>query len=105
MKPEPLLAYDLNGDPLTRHQGSPLRLIMPGWYGVANVKWVANIHIQQDRYLGKFQARWYRTLKGEMIDGEMKWKESAISRLRLKSVIAPSPRKIIGGRMSQNVRP
>ena len=88
MKPEPFLAYGLNGDPLTRHQGSPLRLVMPGWYGVSNVKWLDHIHIQQDRYLGKFQARWYRTLRGEMIDGEMKWKETAISRLQLKSVIA-----------------
>src|SRR4051794_2384633 len=32
MKPGPLLAYALNGEPLTRAQGSPLRVIMPGWY-------------------------------------------------------------------------
>src|SRR5215472_14703723 len=38
MKPEPLLAYAMNGEPLTRNQGFPVRLIMPGWYGVANVK-------------------------------------------------------------------
>jgi len=31
MKPEPLLAYELNGEPLTKEQGFPLRLIMPGW--------------------------------------------------------------------------
>ena len=61
---EPILAYALNGEPLTRHQGSPLRLIMPGWYGVANVKWLSEIHAQEDAYLGKFQARWYRTLQG-----------------------------------------
>ncbi|MGH9173391.1 MAG: hypothetical protein ACRD1H_03485, partial [Vicinamibacterales bacterium] len=41
-----------------------------------------------DQYLGKFQARWYRTLKGEMIDGEMKWTETAITHLQLKSFIA-----------------
>jgi DMSO/TMAO reductase YedYZ molybdopterin-dependent catalytic subunit len=88
LSPEPLLAYALNGEPLTTHQGFPLRLIVPGWYGVANVKFLAEIHVQDDQYLGKFQARWYRTLKGEMIDGEMKWKETAISRLQLKSFIA-----------------
>ena len=49
---------------------------MPGWYGVANVKWLSQIHVQEDQYLGKYQARWYRTLRGEMIDGEMKWKET-----------------------------
>jgi DMSO/TMAO reductase YedYZ molybdopterin-dependent catalytic subunit len=88
LSPEPLLAYALNGEPLTRHQGFPLRLLVPGWYGVANVKWLSNIHVQEDQYLGKYQARWYRTLKGEMIDGEMKWKESAITHMQLKSFIA-----------------
>jgi DMSO/TMAO reductase YedYZ molybdopterin-dependent catalytic subunit len=86
--PDPFLAYALNGDPLTREQGSPLRLVVPGWYGVANVKWLAQIHVQADRYLGKYQARWYRTLVGETIDGEVKWKERAVTRMQLKSVIA-----------------
>jgi DMSO/TMAO reductase YedYZ molybdopterin-dependent catalytic subunit len=84
----PLLVWALNGEPLTRHQGSPLRLLMPGWYGVANVKWLAQIHLQEEAYLGKYQARWYRTLRGEMIDGEMKWKESGITHMQLKSFIA-----------------
>jgi DMSO/TMAO reductase YedYZ molybdopterin-dependent catalytic subunit len=88
LSPEPLLAYAMNGEPLTRHQGSPLRLLVPGWYGVANVKWLSEIHAQEEQYLGKFQARWYRTFKGEMIDGEMKWVESDISRMQLKSYIA-----------------
>jgi DMSO/TMAO reductase YedYZ molybdopterin-dependent catalytic subunit len=88
LSPEPLLAYALNGEPLTKHQGFPLRLIVPGWYGVANVKFLSEIHVQEDQYLGKYQARWYRTLRGEMINGEMKWKEAAISHLQLKSFIA-----------------
>jgi DMSO/TMAO reductase YedYZ molybdopterin-dependent catalytic subunit len=88
LSPDPFLAYALNGEPLTRHQGSPLRLIVPGWYGVANVKWLAEIHVQDEEYLGKYQARWYRRLQGELIDGEMKWKETAITRMQLKSFIA-----------------
>ena len=88
LSPEPLLAYALNGEPLTRHQGSPLRLLVPGWYGVAHVKWLSNIHVQEDPYLGKFQARWYRTLRGETIGGEMKWKETAVTHMQLKSFIA-----------------
>jgi DMSO/TMAO reductase YedYZ molybdopterin-dependent catalytic subunit len=86
--PEPFLAFALNGEPLTVHQGSPLRLLVPGWYGAPNVKWLAEIHAQEDQYLGKFQARWYRTLKGEMINGELKWTESAITHLQLKSFVA-----------------
>jgi len=85
---EPLLAYALNGEPLTKHQGFPVRLVVPGWYGVANVKYLSEIYAQEDQYLGKFQARWYRTLRGDMIDGEMKWKESAVTQMQLKSFIA-----------------
>ncbi len=88
LSPEPLLIYALNGEPLTRHQGFPLRLLIPGWYGMAQVKWLSEIHVQEDQYLGKFQARWYRTLKGEMVNGEMKWKETAITRNQGKSFIA-----------------
>ena len=88
LSPEPLLAYALNGEPLTRHQGSPLRLLVPGWYGVANVKWLSHIHLQEDQYLGKYQARWYRTLRGETIDGQVQWKEAAVTHMQLKSFIA-----------------
>jgi DMSO/TMAO reductase YedYZ molybdopterin-dependent catalytic subunit len=85
---EPILAYAMNGEPLTRHQGSPLRLLVPGWYGAPNVKWLAEIYAQADQYLGKYQARWYRTLKGEMINGEMKWVETGIAEMNPKSFIA-----------------
>ena len=88
MSSEPFLAWALNGEPLTKHQGAPLRLLVPGWYGVANVKWLAQVHVQDDAYMGKYQTRWYRTLRGEMIDGEMKWKETAVTHMQLKSFLA-----------------
>jgi DMSO/TMAO reductase YedYZ molybdopterin-dependent catalytic subunit len=93
MKPEPLLVYALNGEPLGREHGFPLRLIMPGWYGVANVKWLAEIHLQETRYLGNYQARWYRSLRGEGGTGEesdpqVQWVETEVTRMQLKSVIA-----------------
>ena len=84
----PFLAWALNGEPLTKHQGKPLRLLTPGWYGVANVKWLSQIHIQEDAYLGKYQARWYRTVRGEMIDGEMKYMETAVTHMNPKSFVA-----------------
>src|SRR5437867_6072818 len=37
MSGDPFLAWAMNGEPLTKHQGSPLRLLVPGWYGVSNV--------------------------------------------------------------------
>jgi len=93
MKPEPLVAYELNGDPLTKEQGFPVRLIMPGWYGVANVKWLAEVHLQEERFLGNFQARWYRDLRGvggtgEDNDPQTQWVENEVTHMQLKSVIA-----------------
>jgi DMSO/TMAO reductase YedYZ molybdopterin-dependent catalytic subunit len=85
---EPMLAYAMNGEPLTKHQGFPVRLLVPGWYGVANLKWLSEIHAQTDPFVGKWQARWYRTLRGEMINGELKWTENAISHMRPKSFVA-----------------
>jgi DMSO/TMAO reductase YedYZ molybdopterin-dependent catalytic subunit len=93
MKPEPFVAWAMNGEPLTLNQGFPLRLIMPGWYGVANVKWLSEVHLQEDRYLGNFQARWYRTLRGEggtgaEDDPQTQWVETEVTRMHLKSAIA-----------------
>jgi DMSO/TMAO reductase YedYZ molybdopterin-dependent catalytic subunit len=93
MKPEPLIAYALNGEPLTLNQGFPVRLIMPGWYGVANVKWLAEVHLQEDRYLGNYQARWYRTIRGVGGSGQdndpaTQWVETEVTHMQLKSVIA-----------------
>ena len=85
---EPMLAYAMNGEPLTKHQGFPVRLLVPGWYGVANLKWLSEIHAQTDPFVGKWQARWYRTLRGEMINGELKWTENSITHMRPKSFIA-----------------
>lgn len=92
-KPEPLLAWALNGEPLTVPQGAPLRLMMPGWYGVACVKWLSEIHLQEDRYLGNYQARWYRSVvgvggTGEDADQGTQWLETEVTRIHLKSAIA-----------------
>jgi sulfane dehydrogenase subunit SoxC len=56
----PLLAYAMNGEALPPEHGAPLRLVVPSWYGVASVKWLARIEVigrafdgfyQQDRYV------------------------------------------------------
>jgi len=93
MKPEPLLAWTLNGAPLDRNHGLPMRVVMPGWYGVANVKWLSEIRLQENRFLGNYQARWYRTVRavggtGELTDAETQFLETEVTKLNLKSVIA-----------------
>src|SRR5687768_11645298 len=93
MKAEPILAWSLNGKPLDRDHGFPLRVIMPGWYGVANVKWLSEIHLQEERFLGNYQARHYRTVwavggTGELTDTATQFVEREVSKLNLKSVVA-----------------
>lgn len=85
---EPFVAWALNGAPLSKHQGAPLRLLMPGWYGMANVKWLSEIHAQEEKYVGKYQTRWYRTVRTEMVSGELKVSETEITHMQLKSFVA-----------------
>jgi DMSO/TMAO reductase YedYZ molybdopterin-dependent catalytic subunit/rhodanese-related sulfurtransferase/glyoxylase-like metal-dependent hydrolase (beta-lactamase superfamily II) len=61
-----LLAYAMNGEPLPRQHGHPLRLIVPGWYGVACVKWLSAVEAVARPFDGYFQATryWYETDAG-----------------------------------------
>ena len=45
MNPDNLLVYEMNGEPLPPLNGFPVRLIAPGWYGIANVKWLTRIEV------------------------------------------------------------
>jgi len=55
-----LLAYELNGGPLPPQHGFPLRLLVPGWYGMTNVKWLSRITVIDEPFTGYQQARGYR---------------------------------------------
>src|SRR5690606_36266067 len=87
MRPEVMLAYEMNGEALPHYHGAPLRLLVPGWYGVANVKWLSQIHVQDRRFMGRFQARDYVTLSHREVGGEVRWEERSVTRMRLKSAI------------------
>ncbi len=82
-----LLAFEMNGEPLPHYHGKPLRLLAPGWYGVANVKWLTQIHVQDTRYMGRFMGRDYVTLKREMVGGNERWVENSVAKMNLKSAI------------------
>ena len=55
-----LLAYEMNGEPLPPQHGFPLRLVVPGWYGMANVKWLARITLLEEPFEGYQNAVAYR---------------------------------------------
>lgn len=54
--PNTLLALRMNGEPLTANHGAPLRLFVPGWYGVASVKWLRRLTVIDHVYQGFFQT-------------------------------------------------
>lgn len=56
LHPDTLLATHMNGEPLEPSHGYPLRLIVPGWYGVASVKWVSRIEAVAEPFRGYFQT-------------------------------------------------
>ena len=87
LNPDIILAYEMNGEPLPLYHGAPLRVVVPGWYGVANVKWLDQIHIQDRRYMGRFMGRDYVTLSKRNIGGEERWEERSVTRIQLKSSI------------------
>ena len=88
MKPEIMLAYELNGAPLTLNQGAPMRLIVPGWYGVAQVKFLNRIHAQENRFVGKYMSRDYVTLRSVEDGSETQWLEYTVGPIQLKSVVS-----------------
>ncbi|WP_327030772.1 sulfite oxidase [Micromonospora sp. NBC_01740] len=57
---EVLLAYEMNGAPLLPQHGAPLRLIVPGWYGMAHVKWLRAIDVRTEAFDGYQNAVAYR---------------------------------------------
>lgn len=87
MRPEVMLADEMNGKPMPHNHGAPVRLIVPGWYGVANVKWLNHIHVQDTRFMGRFMARDYVTLRGQTVGDATVWNEMSVGRTRLKSAI------------------
>ena len=93
MNPDNLLAYEMNGEDLPNLHGYPVRLIAPGWYGVANVKWLTRIEIMDRRYQGHFMARDYVTIREEERDGETAWTFTSVGRTRLKSAPAKVSRQ------------
>jgi DMSO/TMAO reductase YedYZ molybdopterin-dependent catalytic subunit len=90
---ENLLCYEMNGMPLPPEHGSPVRLIAPGWYGVANVKWLTRIELRDARYQGRFMARDYVTVREEARDGDTVWTFTSVTHDRLKSAPAKVTRR------------
>ncbi len=91
-----LLAYERNGQPLEGRNGAPLRLIVPGWYGIANVKWLRRIEVRDRRYMGRYMARDYVTVRGEKRGDQVEFVETSVARMNLKSMVARVMKRTTG---------
>lgn len=100
MSPRNILCYEMNGAALPPPNGFPLRLIAPGWYGIANVKWLKRIEIRDTRFMSLLMGRDYVTIREEVHNGETVWAETSVGRSRLKSAPARVTRNDSGYRVS-----
>jgi DMSO/TMAO reductase YedYZ molybdopterin-dependent catalytic subunit len=95
-KSEAILAWEQNGQPLTPDHGFPLRVVIPGWYGVQNVKWLNGLEVSNERFMGRFQARDYVTIMGRKSGDKTEWVETSVTKIRTKSMIARVTRRSNG---------
>jgi DMSO/TMAO reductase YedYZ molybdopterin-dependent catalytic subunit len=93
LDPDNLLCFEMNGAPLPAVHGFPVRLIAPGWYGVANVKWLTRIEVTDQRHAGRFMARDYVTIREPKAGAQPVWTFSNVSHMRLKSAPAKVTRR------------
>jgi DMSO/TMAO reductase YedYZ molybdopterin-dependent catalytic subunit len=55
-----LLVYAMNGEPLPEDHGFPVRLLVPGWVGIANIKWVGRIEVSEQPLFSPWNTTQYR---------------------------------------------
>jgi sulfite oxidase len=88
LSPEVLLAYEMNGEPLPPLHGFPLRVIVPGYIGARSVKWLANIHVQEEPSTNYFQRCAYRLFSPQVRAETADWEQAPmLEDLPLNSVI------------------
>ena len=80
---EAILAYEMNGGPLPPQHGFPLRLVVPGWYGMQNVKWLTRITVLEEPFTGFQNSVAYRMYDADGAPGE------PVTRMLPRSLMVP----------------
>ena len=80
---EVMLAYEMNGRPLEPQHGFPVRLLVPGWYGMTSVKWLNRIEVVNEPFAGYQQADSYRYQQDADDPGE------PVTRQRVRALMIP----------------
>jgi DMSO/TMAO reductase YedYZ molybdopterin-dependent catalytic subunit len=79
-----LLVWGMNGEPLPAQHGAPVRLVVPGWYGMAQVKWLTRIDVLDHPYDGFQNAVAYRLASADPLD-----RGEPVSRIKPRALLAP----------------
>ncbi|MCH8186232.1 MAG: sulfite oxidase [Chloroflexi bacterium] len=80
---EVLLAYEMNGEPLQPQHGYPVRLLVPGWYGMTSVKWLDRVDAISHHFDGYQMERSYRYRQSADEPGE------PVELIRVRSLMVP----------------
>ena len=98
MRPDTLLAYALNGETLPKDHGFPLRAIVPGWVGSANIKWLGRVFVSSERMWTRNNTTSY-TLIGDDYTPEGESRGRPVTAQIIKSALAlPWPAELSAGR-------
>jgi DMSO/TMAO reductase YedYZ molybdopterin-dependent catalytic subunit len=93
-----ILAYAMNGEPLPLQHGFPLRLVVPGWYGVASVKWLTEIEASDRPFEGHYQTEKYVYYRNR--DGIETREPVTLQRVRALISVSPNVITVPLGRVS-----
>jgi sulfite oxidase len=88
MRPETILAYEMNGVPLEAIHGFPLRAVVPGYVGARSVKWLTTITAQHDASDNFYQAKSYKTFPPDVTSKDAVWeKGTTLEDVAINSVV------------------
>jgi DMSO/TMAO reductase YedYZ molybdopterin-dependent catalytic subunit len=83
LHPDTLLVYEMNGVPLPREHGGPVRVVVPGWYGTYHVKWLGRVSVVDRPFDGVFMTRAWRMRR--RVDGFVR--DEAVTQVAVKSLV------------------
>ncbi|HEY6332663.1 MAG TPA: sulfite oxidase [Blastocatellia bacterium] len=84
LDPDTIIAHKMNGESIPPRHGGPLRVIVPGWYGMDSVKWITRIEVIREPFAGFYQSKRY--YEARRIEGRPRI--SPVHEMSIKSQLA-----------------
>lgn len=95
-----LVAWEMNGAPLAPDHGFPARLIVPGWVGIASIKWLGSLEVATTHSESPWSTTWYR-MHGTGYDDASDPQAAVLDRMPVKSLVdLPPGTEVVAGRLT-----